>query len=164
MEPQIRNWILNELSHTRPEYADLPACPYAKPGLLNNSIYFWRADPQQPVFDSLREMAIALPGWEHTTACVYFEHSVTAHTLWRAVEQFDAQYPQYLAFVSDPEDWPGEPGGSTIAPPPCLIVNIHWAKAVADLRCTLWLSGYYRNWSRDELDSIDYLTNKVDNS
>jgi len=158
MEKQIRQWIENSLSEPRAEYSNLPACPYARRGLIDGSIYFWPAAPEKTIFENLREMAIAMPGWTHTTACVYWQHTEDQDTLWQGVEQFDLAYPDLLAFVSDPGDWRESIAGAQLAPPPCQIVNIHWREEIENVRPLLWLSGYYANWSSEELSAIEYLT------
>jgi hypothetical protein len=135
-------------------FSDLPACPYARSALINEEVYFWHGNGDL-VFDSLREMAVAMPGWQFKMALVYWEKPIGSDALWAGADEFNNLWNQYAAFVLDPQNW-HPPQNAPIAPPPCEIITVQWQADLDTVRPNLLLSGYYNHFSEEDFAAIDY--------
>lgn len=159
LEDRIVDWIINDVSKPISSLSGMSACPFVKKHYLADTIYFWFNDDHTRPNRSLEEMASAMRGWQYTTTVVYYPQPVETELLLDVVEQFNTDFPDFYAFVSDPGDWEPVSDPHLVAPP-CQLVSIHWAKDIEDARPNLWMAGYYRTWTEEQLGAIDYLTGR----
>ena len=145
-EQELQEWILNKLSVNRPEFAGMPACPFALKAFTDKQVQL-----EKPPVDMISVCELL----EHNEVVVYwFDPSIySANELTVMCKNINSSYPHIVAL----EDHPAEPeqvAGVTLNQGTWALILIQHKHKLDTARKKLKQSGYYDLWDPDYLDDV----------
>ena len=145
MESDIKNWILERLSVDRPEFNNMPACPFAKQALLDEKIKFVECN------DINSAMLQETETWPEGVEVIVFgidPIKVTTAALTEITESANNTFlgERGLIGLEDHPDAIEDVAGYVVNEGNWALVLVQSLSKVVNARKILERRGYYKNW------------------
>lgn len=144
LKESLYNWIVKISSN---EFG--PACPYAMGAWLKKEVLL--ADDHHNVLD-------LVPLKEGISICVVPMLGISYDDLSNLCEEYSKKFEDYLFLDSHPEETLTLRGNKTVWEYPAILIQRK--KDIIEARNDLIKKGFYNNWDKDLLDSLEINLNK----
>ena len=139
LKDSLHNWI-KKISSS--EFG--PACPYSMGAWINKEVFL--ADDSSNILD-------LVPLKEGTSICVVPMLGISYEELSNLCEEYSNKFEDYLFLDSHPEEKLTLRGNKTVWEYPAILIQRK--KEVLEARSYLIKKGFYNNWDKDLLESLE---------
>lgn len=151
MESDIRDWIVERLSVSLPNFNNLPACPFAKQALTDQKIKIVSVSNNNEFVEIMNQYATVWPKNIEVLIIGCVPELITSKDLSSIVEDANMTFLQdngLLALEDHPDD-PEYAAGYYVNQGNWALVLLQSKEKIVSARKILESRGYYKNWDQE---------------
>lgn len=151
MESNIRDWIVERLSVSLPNFNNMPACPFAKQALIDQKIKIVSVLDKQEFVNIMEQHATAWPANIEVLVIGCDPTLITSDELSDVVETSNATFlkDHGLLALEDHPDEPEYAAGYHVNEGNWALVLLQSKEKIVSARKILDRRGYYKNWDQE---------------